>query len=321
MTTLPWIAAAAVVATGMPWLQGATAQPAFGTQEPRTYDEAIIPNFSFEVIELNARGSMGVAVLDTQSGKFAGWAERQTFPLNSTFKILLCAAVLERVDAGSERLDRPIAVSAADLVPHAPIVERRVGGTMTVDELCEAAMTRSDNAAANLLLETVGGPEGLTARLRAWGDGVTRVDRFETALNDVAPGDPRDRTTPEAMLGHLRHLLLGDTLSDASHTRLLGWMQSNTTGGARIRAGLPETWLVGDRTGTGRGGNSSTVAVMQPPGRAPVLMAVYLEGSALPANEASGIHAELARIVANNVQLDAEGFYDTLGPDQRFTWD
>ena len=288
----------------------AGAQPIFGTHEPRTYDERIIPNFSFEVIEIDARGQLGVAVLDTESGRYAGWADEATFPLNSTFKFLVCAAVLERVDQGAERLDREIAISDGDIVAHAPAVRQRVGGTMTVDALCHAAMTLSDNAAANLLLETLGGPAGLTARLRAWGDPASRLDRNEPGLNDVAPDDPRDRTSPRAMLHHLEHLLLGDTLSAQSRDRLHGWMTANTTGAERIRAGVPEGWLVGDRTGTGAGGNSSTVAIIRPPGRKPVLMAVFIEGSSLSNSEASAIHAELARIATGNVQLDEDGFYD-----------
>lgn len=288
----------------------ALAQPIHGTHEPRTYDEGLIPRFSLELIELDTRGTLGVAVLDTEAGKHSTWRASDRFPLNSTMKFLLCAAVLMRVDAGQEQLARAIPVSASDVVAHSPVLETRVGGQLTIEELCYAAMTRSDNGAANLLLETLGGPEGLTALLRRSRDEVTRVDRWEPELNDVPPGDERDTTTPMAMLENLQRFLVGPTLSEASRQILIGWMTANTTGDERIRAGVPAGWLVGDKTGTGPNGSTSDLAVLFPPGRAPVLMAIYITGSSLSTSEASALHAELARIVARNVELDAEGYFD-----------
>lgn len=287
-----------------------SAQPIHGTHEPRTYDEGLVPRFSLELIELDARGTLGVAVLDTESGKQSTWRASDRFPLNSTMKFLLCAAVLMRVDAGEEDLARPLPVGEEDVVVHSPVLETRVGGEMTVEELCHAAMTRSDNGAANLLLQTVGGPEGLTARLRETGDEVTRVDRWEPELNDGPLGDEQDSTTPMAMLENLQRFLVGPALSEASRERLLGWMLANTSGDEQIRAGVPQGWLVGDRTGTGPEGSTSDIAILFPPGRRPVLMVVYISGSSLDAAEASAFHAELARIATQNVTLDAEGYFD-----------
>ena len=303
-----WIAAfaGALLALGTE----AGAQPIHGTHEPRSYDESLIPRFSLELIELDLRGTLGAAVLDTESGKQSTWRASDRFPLNSTAKFLLCASVLMRVDAGQEDLARMIPVSADDVVSHSPVLEGRVGSQMTVEELCHAAMTQSDNGAANLLLETVGGPEGLTALLRRSGDEVTRLDRWEPELNDVPPGDERDTTTPIAMLENLQRFLVGPTLSEASRRTLIGWMTANTTGDERIRAGTPAAWLVGDKTGTGPNGSTSDIAVLVPPGRAPVLMVVYITGSDLSAAEASAFHAELARIATRNVELDTEGYFD-----------
>jgi beta-lactamase class A len=216
---------------------GLLAQPIHGTHEPRTYDEGLIPRFSLELIELDARGTLGVAVLDTESGKQSTWRASDRFPLNSTMKFLLCAAVLMRVDAGEEQLARALPVGAEDVVSHSPVLETRVGGQMTVEELCYAAMTQSDNGAANLLLATVGGPEGLTVLLHQGGDEVTRVDRWEPALNDGPPGDELDTTTPLAMLANLERFLVGPALSQASRQTLIGWMQANTTGDDRIVPG------------------------------------------------------------------------------------
>ena len=288
----------------------ALAQPLHGTHEPRTYDEALIPRFSFEVIELDARGTLGVAVLDTETGQQTAWRGADRFPLNSTVKFLLCAAVLMRVDAGEEDLARAVPVTARDMVAHSPVLGQHVGGQLTVGELCEATMTRSDNGAANLLLGSLGGPQGLTDLLRQNGDEVTRVDRWEPDLNEVSPGDERDTTTLLAMLENLQRFLAGPALSEASRQQLTAWMAANTTGSERIRAGVPEGWQVGDRTGTGPDGSTSTIAVLFPPGREPVLMVVHVTGTDRTVAESSGLHAELARIVTQNVRLEAEESLD-----------
>src|SRR5690606_17298141 len=216
---------------------------------------------ALEEIEQWSGGRLGVAVLDTGTGRTAEWRGDERFPLNSSFKVLLAAMVLARVDAGAETLERTVPIEASDLVSWAPAVEKKVGSTMTVAELCSAAVTLSDNAAANLLLETVGGPDDLTRFLRETGDQVTRLDRTEPTLNDTAPGDPRDTTSPRAMLSSLEHLLLGDRLSPASRQQLLDWMLANKTGDTRIRAGVPANWRVGDKTGTSGKGAISDVAI------------------------------------------------------------
>ncbi len=271
--------------------------------QPRSYDDGLIPNFSFEVIELSLRGTLGVSVLDTGSGRRSGWLENDRFPLNSTFKFLLAGAVLMDVDKGREDLGRRVEVHREDLLPWSPMTETAVGMTMSVADLCAAAMTRSDNAAANLLLSRLGGPEALTATLRGLGDEVTRIDRPEPEINDVAPGDPRDTTTPANMISHLKGFLLEPRLAARSRRLMFDWMIANTTGDARIRAGVPNGWTVGDKTGTGPRGETSDIAIVVPPDRAPMLMAVYIAGTERTNAESSARHAELARIATSNLVL------------------
>jgi beta-lactamase class A len=147
----------------------------------------------------------------------------------AAFKLLAVAAVLARVDRGAERLARRIPFSKADLLEYAPVTKARVSeGSMTVAELCDAAITLSDNTAANLLLATLGGPPGVTTYARSLGDSVTRLDRIEPGLNEARPGDPRDTTTPTAMLGNLQRLLVGDALSPASRTHFFVARRSKT---------------------------------------------------------------------------------------------
>ena len=224
---------------------------------------------------LDAR--IGLAVYDYHSGRRWEYNANDRFPITSTFKALACAAVLARVDAGAEDLERVVIVQESDLVPYAPVTERRLGGQgMTLHELCDATMSTSDNVAANLILRSLGGPEGLTGFARRIGDSVTRLDRWETGLNEARPGDPRDTTTPNAMLQNLQRLLFGDVLSTASQRQLADWLAGNKVGGPLIRAGLPEDWRIGDRTGAGGYGSRSVIAVIWPPGQRAVIVALYI---------------------------------------------
>jgi len=253
-------------------------------------------------LERDSGGRLGVAVLDTGDGRRFGLREDERFPLCSTFKLLLAACILARVDRGEEQLARRIVYRQADLVAYSPISERHVGQPgMSVAELCEAAITLSDNGAANLLLASLGGPAGLTDWLRSTGDDVSRLDRNEPTLNEALPGDPRDSSTPRAMVATLRSLLLGDVLQPASRDQLNAWLAANKTGDKRIRAGLPTGWKVGDKTGTGERGTSNDLAILQPPGRAPILVAAYLTGSPASAEKREAVLAEVGRLAAGLV--------------------
>ena len=243
--------------------------------------------------------------IDTGNGRTIAHRANERFPMCSTFKLLLVAAVLTRVDRGDERLDRRVTYTKAQLLPHAPIAERYVArGYMTIDELCAAAIDYSDNTSANLLLATIGGPPGYTAYTRSLGDAVTRLDRTELALNSCIPGDPRDTTAPLAAAIDVQRVILGAALGGASRALLIGWLKGNTTGDTRLRAGLPHSWVVGDKTGTGiptnRFGDSDTandVAVAWPPKRAPVIIAAYLTQSKLRAAQREAAIASVGRIV------------------------
>jgi beta-lactamase class A len=216
----------------------------------------------------------------------------------STFKLALAGAVLARVDAGKESLERTVAYTSTDLLSYAPITrERAKEGSMTVGALCAAAVEVSDNTAANLLLRTLGGPAEFTRYLRSLGDEVTRLDRDEPTLNTNEPGDARDTTTPDAMLATMNALLLGGALSPASRLQLQAWLVASTTGAARLRAGVPPSWRVGDKTGTGANGATNDLAILWPPGRSPILIAAYSTGAKGSDDERNALLAEVARIV------------------------
>lgn len=249
--------------------------------------------------EAQGGGRLGVAILDTETGQRFAWRGEERFPVASTFKFVLAAAILAEVDRGRERLDRRIPIAQSDMVEYAPVTGKHVGAEgLTVLELSEAIIVWSDNPAANLLLTMVGGPAGLTGFARGWGDDRFRLDRMETALNEATPGDPRDITTPLAMLGDLDRLLLGDALSPASRARLTDWLVGCRTGDQKIRAGLPKDWRCGDKTGSGGYGTSNDIAILWPPGRRPILVASYLTETKAPLDAKSAAFAALGRAVA-----------------------
>jgi beta-lactamase class A len=249
-------------------------------------------------IEAESSGRLGVAVLDTGSGALAGHRIDERFPMCSTFKTLAVAAVLTRVDAGKEQLARRIAVEQKDILSYAPITKQHIGQDMTVAELCEAAVTISDNTAANLLLASLGGPSAITTYARSLGDDITRLDRTEPTLNEATPGDPRDTTTPAAMARNLKLLATGTALSAASRDQLITWLVACKTGDARLRAGLPKSWRVGDKTGSGDHGSANDAAVIWPDGKPPVIVTSYLTETVAPDDKRNATHAAVGRAVA-----------------------
>ncbi|MET0755291.1 MAG: class A beta-lactamase [Pseudoxanthomonas sp.] len=252
-----------------------------------------------QALERRHGGRLGVCILDTGSGLRVGHRVDERFPMCSTFKFLAAAQVLARVDRGEERLDRRIAYTKDDLVPYSPVTEKHAGADgMTLAELCHATVTLSDNTAGNLLLASFGGPAGLTAFARSLGDGVTRLDRWEPGLNQSIPGDPRDTTTPAAMLDDMRALLLGDALSAESRKQLADWLVATSTGGQRIRGGLPKDWRAGDKTGTSGKGETNDIAIVWPPGRAPLLVTAYHAESPATQEANNSVLAEVGRIMA-----------------------
>lgn len=250
-------------------------------------------------LERTHGGRLGVAVLDTGTGRHAAYRGDERFLMCSTIKVLAVAAVLARVDQRNEQLDRRIVVGKADLLSYAPVTRQHIGEPgMKVSELCQAAIILSDNTAANLLLASLGGPKEVTAFMRHLGDPVTRLDRIEPDLNVAHPGDLRDTTTPSAMLFSLRKLLLGDVLSADSRALLTQWMRDCSTGESKIRAGVPSNWQVGDKTGSGAQGESNDVAILWPPQLKPLLVAAYYAGSGTDRATSDAMLAEVGRIAA-----------------------
>jgi beta-lactamase class A len=268
----------------------------------------------FAAIEKGIGGRLGVAALDTGTGRRLGYRTSELFAMCSTFKLLLAGCILRRVDAGTEDLKRLISYGQKDLLDYAPVTRAHLQqGAMTVGDLCAAAIEVSDNTAANLLLAQIGGAAGLTKFIRTLGDQVTRLDRIEPDLNSALPGDERDTTSPAAMVDSMEKLLVGNALSPATRAQLASWLEQSTTGKNRLRAGFPADWRAGDKTGTGARGAIGDVGIFWPPDKsikldklsksrkAPILVAAYIMEENVAADEREQAIAEVGRIIAHEL--------------------
>lgn len=298
-----WCSVAAVTS----WVQGCArdATPlAVHASGPASPPDAEPWRHRLWALERNSGGRLGVAAIDLHTGSPLNYRADERFPMCSTFKLPLAALVLQRVDQGQERLERVLRVDPNTLLPHSPVTERHTGEAgITVAELARAAVTVSDNTAANLLLRELGGPQAFTAFERSLGDATTRLDRYEPELNDtVPPADERDTTTPAGMLAGVQQAVLGDALSPASRELLVRWMRETSTGLRRLRRSVPPDWRPGDKTGTWLPGTANDVAVFWPPGRRPVVVAAYLTQATLPPEGCEAVLADVGRLVVSLVR-------------------
>jgi beta-lactamase class A len=251
----------------------------------------------FANLEKRSGARIGIVALDVGTKRQVEYHGQERFLMCSTFKVLAAAAVLKRVDEKKEKLDRFVPYGEAQLLGHAPVTRAHVKeGGMTLDALCAAAIEQSDNTAANLLLETIGGPKGVTEFARALGDEFTRLDRMEPELNIASPGDDRDTTTPAAMGKDLQRLFTSEVLSRESRDRLEGWMVANQTGLKMIRASVPVDWHVGDKTGRSGKGATNDIAILRPPTGGPFFIAIYVNAPSEPSEGGDALVAEAAKV-------------------------
>ena len=270
---------------------------------------------AFAELEKRNHGRLGVAALDTGTGRHLQHRENERFALCSTFKFLAAAAVLQRVDQGRERLDRRVSYGERDLLEHSPVsTEHANSGSMSLEEACAAAVQWSDNTAANKLFELLEGPAGLTRFIRSLGDDVTRLDRIETDLNVVAPGDVRDTTSPASMLKLLSTVLFGQVLSPASRAQLQAWMLDAKVGEKRLAAGLPAGWRIAHKPGTWDT-ETNDVGVIWPPDRAPIVMAAFFNYTSGPDGSGDAhedVLRDAARIVVEKLYPQKSATADSM---------
>ena len=272
-------------------LLGNTAQSAISTPERATLDRQLA------ALEQQHQGRIGVALYHPDSGLSYGYRAEERFPFASTFKALLAAAVLQRSEFDPQWLQQVVHYRAEDLLSYAPITRPHLARGMSREALAIASVQHSDNTAANLLLEALGGLSEFNRFVAALGDQKFRLDRQEPDLNSALPGDDRDTTTPAAMAKTLSRLTLGNGLAAPQQARFNAWLKGNTTGDAAIRAGVPTGWLVGDKTGGGGYGTTNDIAVLWPTQGAPMVLALYFTQSTPDAKPQQAVLAEATRLV------------------------
>ncbi|WP_412100388.1 class A beta-lactamase [Micromonospora ureilytica] len=259
-----------------------------------TASTAAHPSLEFRRLEERFDARLGVYAIDTDTGRTVRYRADERFAYTSTFKALAAAEVLdETTDA---ELDRVVRYSADDLVTYSPITEQHVAEGMTLRAIADAAVRYSDNTAGNLMLRQLGGPQKFEKELREVGDKVTDPARYETELNEARPGDRRDTSTAAALAEDLRAYAVGDALEPADRDVLNGWLKGNTTGGELIRAGVPDGWVVGDKTGAGGYGTRNDIAVIWPPNRAPIVLAVLSSRDQKDADYDDALIAQAAEV-------------------------
>src|SRR5579884_1718271 len=276
----------ATAKTGAP-ANSAPSQAATTTTTPSATDRA------FAQLEQQFGARLGVYILDTRTGRTVTYRADERFAYASTYKVLI-VGVLLRKDSDSQ-LAQVVTYTKADLQSYAPITAKHVATGMTINELIAAALQYSDNTAANLLLNQIGGPAGLQAALRDLGDTTTHADRNEPTVNTATPGDLRDTSTPRALGTDLRAFVLSDLLSPARREQLTSLLLGNRTGGPYIRAGVPAGWKVGDKTGNGSYGTRNDIAVVWPPTGAPLVIAIESDRHTRNATSADALIADATK--------------------------
>lgn len=254
---------------------------------------------SFSSLEETYHARLGVFAIDTGSGRTVTYRENERFGFASTHKALSVGVLLQQKSI--DDLNKKILFSDDDLVNYNPITEKHVESGMTLKELSEASISYSDNTAANLIFEEIGGPEGFEEGLRKIGDQVTESERIEPELNNTEPGETRDTSTPKAMAESLQAFALGDQLSADKRQLLIDWLKGNTTGDALIRAGVPEDWEVGDKTGSGSYGTRNDIAILWPPDEEPIVLAIMSDRDEVDAKADDDLIAEAAEAVVTSL--------------------
>ncbi len=257
---------------------------------------------ALETYERESGGRIGVYAENLATGAKLAWRADERFVMCSTFKASLAACVLARIDRGEDQLAAMIAYGKDDLLDYAPVAKHNLSaGAMSVADMCAAIIGLSDNTCANLLLARIGGPAALTAFWRSLGDTTSRLDHNEPELNRSPPGDPHDTTTPAAMAGNLRHLVIGEALSAKSRDQLTQWIVDCKTGANRLRGGLPANWKIGDKTGNNGKDASGDIAVAWPKPDRPIVMAAYTQGGTPKAKQLETVFAGIGRMVAERL--------------------
>ncbi|MEG7859794.1 class A beta-lactamase Bla1 [Bacillus sp. HY001] len=251
----------------------------------------------FSQLEKKFDARLGVYAIDTGTNQTISYRSNERFAFASTYKALAAGVLLQK--NSTEKLNEVVTYTKEDLVDYSPVTEKHVDTGMTLGEIAEAAVRYSDNTAGNILFHKIGGPKGYEKALRQIEDRVTKSDRLETELNEAIPGDKRDTSTAKAIATNLKDFTVGNALPDQKRNILTDWMRGNATGDKLIRAGVPKDWIVGDKSGAGSYGTRNDIAIVWPPNRAPIIIAILSSKDEKEATYDNQLIAEAAEVVIN----------------------
>ncbi|ENM6581853.1 CARB family carbenicillin-hydrolyzing class A beta-lactamase [Vibrio alginolyticus] len=254
-------------------------------------------NEDISLLEHQTSSRIGVSVWDTQADERWDYRGDERFPLMSTFKTPACAKMLSDMDSGKLSKNATAKVDERSIVVWSPVMDKLAGQNTRIEHACEAAMLMSDNTAANLVLNEIGGPKAVTMFLRTIGDKATRLDRIEPRLNEATPGDSRDTTTPNAILNTLRTLIEGETLSYESRVQLKIWMQDNKVSDSLMRSVLPTGWSIADRSGAGGHGSRGINAIIWKENHRPVYISIYVTETELSLQARDQLVAQISQLI------------------------
>lgn len=254
-------------------------------------------------IETNISGRVGVSILNTQNDSLWSYKGDERFPLMSTFKTLACACLFRESSLGNINLNKEFLIKKSDLIEWSPVTEKLIGNSITLEKACESTMLSSDNTAANIVLEAIGGPKKLTAFLRSIGDQVTILNRIEPELNEAKTGDTRDTTTPNAMVHTLNKILLGNILREKPAIQLRNWMQQNKITKPLIRSVLPNGWFIADRSGSGGNGSRGINAIIWNNSHLPIIITIYITETELSLSERNRVITNIGRLILEEYKV------------------
>lgn len=254
----------------------------------------------FSQLEKKYDARLGVYAIDTGTNQTISYRPNERFAFASTYKALAAGVLLQQ--NAMDTLNEVIKFTKEDLVEYSPVTERHVDTGMTLGEIAEAAVRSSDNTAGNILFNKIGGPKGYEKALRQMGDRITMADRFETELNEAIPGDIRDTSTAKAIATNLKAFTVGNALPVHKRNILTEWMKGNATGDKLIRAGVPTDWVVGDKSGAGSYGTRNDIAIVWPPNRAPIIIAILSSKDEKEATYDNQLIEEAAEVVINAIR-------------------
>jgi len=251
-------------------------------------------------LEASSGGRLGLSAINTGNNQRIQYRAEERFPMGCTSKLMGVAAILKKSMTNKLLLQEKITYKKEDLTNWDPVTEKHLADGMTISELCAAAISVSDNTAMNLLAKKIGGPQGLNAFARSIGDDHFKLDHMWPEEAMASPDSLDDSTTPAAMEKSLQKFALGDVLAPSQREKLLIWLKNSNTGDARIRAGVPKNWIVGDKTGTGfYYGTTNDIAIIWPPQCPPIVVAIYYSHNKKQAHKREDIIASATRIVMN----------------------